>query len=234
MKRAFFYKLIQLLAPILAVVVGAIVLMGQQRRLNALKMEHDKVQKDVGSVQLQLKLAATQQEGKRHPTELAGQQEQSQFIDLLRKCALETGTEIVRWSNTAVNDKTTPTPTPAPANGTAPAGRKLPDGVLQITSEVEVKGQYPKVRNFLYKLQLNPRLLTVYKARWSRDSKYPNTTAQFTLSRYVHLPSNAILASVPPAATSPMIEADHKHSDADHAQEKAQDAHDHHHEGEKH
>jgi hypothetical protein len=206
--------------------------MGQHRRLNALKIERDKVQREVGSVQLQLKLAASQQEGKRHPTELAGQQEQSQFIDLLRKCALETGTEIVRWSNSAASDKNT-TASTAPANGTASPARKLPDGVLQITSEVEVKGQYPKVRNFLYKLQLNPRLLTVYKARWSRDSKYPNTIAQFTLSRYVHLPNNTLLASAPPAASAPVIEADHKHSDADNAHEKAQDAHDHHHEGEK-
>ena len=62
----------------------------------------------------------------------------------------------------------------------------LPSDVIPVSCALDVKGDYAKLRTFLYKVQLSPRLMTVQQARWLRDDKAGSTTmASITLMRYV-------------------------------------------------
>lgn len=193
MRKVIAYQMVLYMAPIVALLAGGIVWMNQQHRLTLLKNERETTQKEINTVQAQLKQAGSQLASKRYPTDEANPQEQSKFLDLLRRCALESSVEITNWKNTVAGGDAAPTPNGAglPSSTPKPSGeaRKLPEGISMVTSNVEVRGQFTKVRDFLYRLQLNPRLLSVHRARWTRDAKYPNTVAEFTLSRYVHQPS---------------------------------------------
>ncbi len=227
MKKVIAYQTLLIAAPIVALVVGGVVWMNQQRRLTRIKAEGEVVLKEVRTVQAQLKLADSQQASKRFPTVELNAQEQSKFLDLLRLCALETGVEITSWKNAVAGGDATPGSSNTGAATAKPAStapRKLPEGISMVTSNVEVRGAFPKVRDFLYRLQLNPRLLSIHKARWGRDAKYPNTVAEFTLSRYVHLASaNPEIAvdAVPAVPAVPAVHHDDEHHD---------DEHEHHHE----
>lgn len=191
MKRVSTYNAVVFLAPLVALGVGGLLYLGQKTRLARLQQEYGDNQREVEQVKAQLQKVDKDFVLKRHPAELQTKAEQGKFLDLLRQYAQETGTEITRWTNSGgAAPSGGATASATPANGAATAKKSLPPDILPVTSMVDVRGEYPKVRNFLYKLQLSPRLLTIQQARWIRDGKYPRTMTSFSLVRYVRIPTD--------------------------------------------
>jgi len=190
MKRVSTYNAVIFLAPLVALGVGGLLYLGQKTRLAHLKQDYENTQKEVAQVQAQLKQADRDFVLKRHPSEVQSKVEQGKFLDMLRQYASETGTEITRWANIGSANTAGGGSPPAPNSGANGAsGSKLPPDTLPVSSTIDIRGEYPKVRNFLYKLQLSPRLLTIQQARWTRGTKYPSTMASFSLVRYVRTPT---------------------------------------------
>ncbi len=190
MKKVSTYNAVVVLAPLIALGVGGLLYLGQKARLAHLRTDFEDTQKEVAQVKAQLQQADREFVLKRHPSEVQSKAEQGAFLNMLRQYAFETGTEITRWANatSATPAATGGNPTSTPAAGAT--GGKLPIDTLPVSSTIDIRGEYPKVRNFLYKLQLSPRLLTIQQARWTRDTKYPSTLASFSLVRYVRTPTD--------------------------------------------
>ncbi len=194
MKRVATYNAVVFMAPVVALAVGGLLYFGQKARLSHLKNELEDTKKEISEVKAQLLKADKDFVLKRHPSEVLSKREQGLFLDMLRKFAQDSGVEITRWSNVGGSPSSTagtPASTPAPSANGAATGKKLPPDINTVSSMLDVRGEYSKVRSFLYKLQLSPRLLTIQQAHWVRDTKDPHITmASFSLARYVRTPTD--------------------------------------------
>lgn len=116
-------------------------------------------------------------------------QEQVAFVSTLRANAAQCQVRLTQWG-------TAPVPTISVPEGANP---RLKDDLAKVTpiaNEVSVSGTYDQIRNFLFSLTKQERLVTLSSIKWTRAADPPLTALNLRLTRYV----GALNASPPPAA----------------------------------
>ena len=109
-------------------------------------------------------------------------EEDTNFLNELKKNASDTSIQIVRWTSRNV-----------PAAGTGAAktdeNAKLAlVGLTAVVSDLEVFGPYENVRSFVIHLESAPRLLNMNNVSWHRGVQ-AGTRLSMTLTRYVSEPT---------------------------------------------
>ena len=176
-------KVATFLLPIMAVVAVGFFIVIQWNRLHTLQAQQQKTEHDIvflDNLFLQMKARPAMSKVAVVPPAL---DEQSQFLDMIRKFADQNQIHLVRYTHRIV--------APSAADSTEAKKSGIPLGVLPIASEVEVSGNYNGIRHFMYQLLHSPRLYNTTDLKWSRESngeKWPITHLNFTLLRYVSTP----------------------------------------------
>ena len=106
-----------------------------------------------------------------------GPHEQNSFLNSLRMIQNQSHVQITRLTN--IEASTPPQPDSSSSTAAKPAVMAAP-----VSTSMEVAGKQNDVRQFLYRIQLAPRLMNMTDMKWLRDV-YPTTHLIFTLTRYV-------------------------------------------------
>jgi hypothetical protein len=179
MKKEALYRSLTIAMPVGAFVSATGLSVFEWQRLRRFESQASATVAKLAEIDRELRSFEAQPKTARYPTVEKTPHEQAQFLDSLRANADYCNVELIRWSNS----------TPAPGNPppTPPAGEKaapaLPAGVEPIVSTVEVSGNAPNMRQFLYNVVRTRRLLNMSSIKWVRDA-WPNTHLTFTLTRY--------------------------------------------------
>lgn len=185
----------QIAIPALCVVGGGVAISRQVGRAADIRQETGRVERQIVLIEERRRELEKPRAITRYPTVLISEKEQPDFLSLLRLCSGVASVKISRWANgTPISALPPGTPLPNNASQT-PAlllASQLPPGVTAIPSSIEVTGKYNDVRQFLYLLMRESRLLNLSDLKWQRTDKWPSTRANFNLTRYV--------TSKPPAA----------------------------------
>jgi hypothetical protein len=175
------YKILTIILPILAVVIAGIFTMTQITRMRSLKEEKEQVDKNIAYLEDLMRQDQLQPLTDKIPAEVQSPAEQAAFLDQLRQLAAASGIQIVRWMNTA-RSLEAPAPDPnADPNAAPPPASK----VTALMCTMDIKGEYPRMRSFMYSLLRSKRLLNVSSLTWTRTNEYPRTALTFTCTRYV-------------------------------------------------
>ncbi|MBI3721162.1 MAG: hypothetical protein HY248_01300 [Fimbriimonas ginsengisoli] len=110
----------------------------------------------------------------------ATREEDTRFLEDLKKAAEDTGITIVKWASHAQ---------PAGTQGAATGAAHPPElqGVTAILSDLEVYGPYESVRAFVLKLESWRRMISMNNMSWHRGNK-AGTRLFVTVIRYVYQP----------------------------------------------
>lgn len=180
---ASWIKLATVLMPIVAVLAAGFLVFLQVTHLRSLSEQRTKTEHDIAFLEQlshQMQAQPTLTKVAAIPPTL---DEQSLFLDMIRKFADQSQIHLVRYTNRVV-------PAP-PADSPEAKKNALPPGVMALTSDVEVSGNYNGIRQFLYQLLHSPRLYNTTDLRWNRGTnteQWPTTHLTFTLLRYVATP----------------------------------------------
>ncbi len=170
-------KLISVWLPVFCVVLAAAVGYNQYHRLTQARSDLDKANLELQSIERKIQESKQAMENDRVPTVTSTKEEDTQFLNGLKKAAVETGVQIVRWSAKAPDTALQGGPPP-------PAALK---GITTVESNLEVYGPYESVRAFVVRLESAPRLLNMNHISWHRG-QYTGTRLAMTLTRYVSEP----------------------------------------------
>lgn len=194
MNQARNYKILTIVLPIIAVVIAGIFTMTQVTRMRGLRSEKEQVDKNMAYLKDLMLQDQLQPLTDKIPAEVISPQEQAAFLDQLRQLAASSGIEIIRWNNTS----RALAPTPPPANPSDPNAKPAPASKVQaLMCTMDIAGEYPRMRSFMYALLRSKRLLNVSSLTWSRTNEYPRTALTFTCTRYV---TTEPMLNAPPAA----------------------------------
>ena len=105
-------------------------------------------------------------------------QEQVAFVSVLRATAAESQVRLIRWG-------ASPNPTITVPDAGAERLKMDLAKVTPVCNEVSVSGKYEQIRNFLFSLTKQERLVTMAGVKWTRAAEPPLTTLNFRLTRYV-------------------------------------------------
>lgn len=205
----------QIALPAFCLIAGSFAMLRQVRRGNEAREERGRIDRQIILVDAKLKELEKPRPFIRYPAAMAGPQEQPEFLNIMRGYSAAANVKITKWlSQTPVAAAKAPTATagsggsplsaqPATQNPTAALAAALPPGVTAIPAAVQVNGPFNNVRQFLYSVLSDRRLINLSDVRWSRTEKWPTTGVEFTLTRYVtdKAPAmlNAQLAALNPA-----------------------------------
>jgi hypothetical protein len=190
------YKILTIVLPIVALVIAAIFTMTQITRGRSLAEQKEQVDKNIAYIENLMQQDRLQPLTDKIPAEVISPQEQAAFLDQLRQLAGASGIEIVRWTNTA-RALVAPPSTPDPNNPNATPEENPASKVTALMCTMDISGEYPRMRSFMYALLRSKRLLNVSSLTWSRTNEYPRTALTFTCTRYVT--SEPMLNTPPPA-----------------------------------
>jgi len=196
MNQAQNYKILTIVLPIVAVVIAGIFTMTQITRGRSLAEQKEQVDKNIAYIENLMQQDRLQPLTDKIPAEVISPQEQAAFLDQLRQLANSSGIDIVRWTNTA-RALVAPPPTPDPNNPNAKPEENPASKVTALMCTMDISGEYPRMRSFMYALLRSKRLLNVSSLTWSRTNEYPRTALTFTCTRYVT--SEPMLNTPPPA-----------------------------------
>jgi hypothetical protein len=176
------YKILTIVLPIVAVLIAGIFTMTQITRMRSLRSEKEAVDKNIAYLEDLMRQDQLQPLTDKIPAEVISPEEQAAFLDQLRQLAAASGIEIIRWTNTARS--LTPPPPPNPND---PKAKEQPPAskVTALMCTMDIAGEYPAMRSFMYALLRSKRLLNVSGLTWSRTNEYPRTALTFTCTRYV-------------------------------------------------
>lgn len=175
------YKILTIILPILAVVIAGIFTMTQVTRLKSLQSEKEQVDKNIAYLEKLMREDQLQPLTDKIPAAVQSPEEQAAFLDQLRQLAGTSGIQIVRWVNTARSLEAPPAPDPNNPNAAPPPASK----VTALMCTMDIRGEYPRMRSFMYSLLRSKRLLNVSSLTWTRTNEYPRTALTFTCTRYV-------------------------------------------------
>lgn len=150
----------------------------QSRRLNETTDSVKRAEKKLEVLNKSIKEYAAQPEGEKLPTVAATQEEDTRFLEGLKKVAQETGAELVKWTSTV---------RPAGTEGVVVPGSAPPPelkGVKEVVGDLEVYGDYAAVRAFVQRLETGSRLVNMSNITWRRGLQ-SGTRLQLTVIRYV-------------------------------------------------
>jgi len=196
MNQAQNYKILTIVLPIVAVVIAGIFTMTQIKRGQGLAEQKQEVDKSIAYLKNLMEQDRLQPLTDKIPAEVISPQEQAAFLDQLRQLAAGSGIEIIRWTNTA-RALVAPTPAPDPNNPDAKPEDNPASKVTALMCTMDISGEYPRMRSFMYALLRSKRLLNVSSLTWTRTNEYPRTALTFTCTRYVT--SEPMLNLSPPA-----------------------------------
>jgi hypothetical protein len=183
MNQARNYRLLTIALPILAVVIAGIFTMTQITRMRTLRAEKEQVDKNIAYLEDLMRQDQLQPITNKIPAAVLSPEEQAAFLDQLRQLAGQSGIQIIKWTNTArvLN------PTQPPPNPNDPKAKEQPPAakVTALMCTMDIKGEYPRMRSFMYALLRSKRLLNVSSLTWTRTNEYPRTALTFTCTRYV-------------------------------------------------
>jgi hypothetical protein len=175
------YKILTIILPILAVVFAGIFTMTQITRMRSLQEQKEQVDKNIAYLEDLMRQDQLQPLTDKIPAAVLSPEEQAAFLDQLRQLASSSGIQIVRWTNTARALAPPPPADPNNPNAEATPASK----VTALMCTMDIKGEYPKMRSFMYALLRSKRLLNVSSLTWTRTNEYPRTALTFTCTRYV-------------------------------------------------
>jgi len=190
------YKLLTIILPIVAVVIAGIFTMTQITRGRSLAEQKEQVDKNIAYIENLMRQDRLQPLTDKIPAEVISPQEQAAFLDQLRQLASASGIEIIRWTNTA-RALVAPPPKADPKNPNAKPEETPASKVTALMCTMDISGEYPRMRSFMYALLRSKRLLNVSALTWTRTNEYPRTALTFTCTRYVT--SEPMLNVSPPA-----------------------------------
>ena len=174
------YKILSIILPIIAVVIAGIFTMTQVTRMRALQEQKKQVDDNIANLERLMRMDQLQPLVNKIPAELMSPEEQAAFLDQLRQLAAASDIQIIRWTNTA-RQLAAPPPDPKDPNApVAPASK-----VTALMCTMDIRGEYPRMRTFMYSLLRSKRLLNVSSLTWTRTNEYPRTALTFTCTRYV-------------------------------------------------
>lgn len=190
MNRTSIYNLLSVIIPLvcLAGVVAALVIL--KSRANAAEEQNRQAVQQIAVVENRIKELETVERQPLESSVAASPMEETGFLNLIRGYA-GVGVTIDKF-----NIATPLAPQGASGEAAAPA---RPAGVSAVSGSMDVSGPYNAVRQFLYNLHRSSRLFTLRDVKWRRGDKPGTTSASFTLTRYVHSPTQS---STSPAAAA--------------------------------
>ena len=191
MNKAQVIRILTVLIPLVCVVGAGWGIFYQVRRMAMLREELNITEKNIRAEDLLSKELIVAPPNTRVPSVSPSVQEQPEFLNYLRVVSHATGVRLVKWSNMPVVSTVNADGKPVDPNSI------LPPGVMAIHSAVEIAGPFNGIREVLYYVSKSKRLLNVTDVKWNRADKWPTTSAQFTLIRYV---SNSAPPATAPAA----------------------------------
>lgn len=199
------YKILTIALPIVAVLIAGIFTMTQITRMRSLRSEKEQVDKNIAYLEDLMRQDQLQPLTDKIPAAVLSPEEQAAFLDQLRQLAASSGIQIVRWTNTARSLAPTPPPNPNDPNAEPPPASR----VTALMCTLDIKGEYPRMRSFMYALLRSKRLLNVSSLTWTRTNEYPRTALTFTCTRYVtdqpmlNVPAEEPGETATPEVTSP-------------------------------
>lgn len=183
------YKILAIVMPIVALIIATIFTMTQITRMRGLQADKAAVDKDIAFLEDLMQQDQLQPITNKIPAEVISQQEQAAFLNQLRQLAAASGVEIVQWTNTARS-----LATPEPKEGEDPSAASK---VQALMCTMNIRGEYARIRSFMYSLLRSTRLLNVSNLTWTRTNEYPRQALTFTCTRYVT--TEPTLLGTPPA-----------------------------------
>ena len=193
--NAAWIRLATYLMPIVAVPAAIFLVFLQWTHLRALQEQRTKTEHNLAFLDQLSHEMKTQPPLRKVAVIPPTLDEQSLFLDMVRKFADQSHVHLVRYTNR-------PAPPPPPADSAEAKKNGMPPGVAALTSDVEVSGDYNGIRQFLYQLLHAPRLYNTTDLKWTRgayNERWPITRLSFTLLRYVEAP---IVVPAKPAGDS--------------------------------
>ena len=173
------YKILSIVLPIIAVLIAGVFTMTQVTRMKSLQAQKDQVDENIAFLENLMRQDQLQPLADKIPAELMSPEEQAAFLDQLRQLAAASNIQIIRWTNTARKLPNAPKD-PNKKEEETPASK-----VTALMCTIDIKGEYPNMRTFMYSLLRSKRLLNVSSLTWTRTNEYPRTALTFTCTRYV-------------------------------------------------
>lgn len=184
-----------LLVPFACLLLAGGVTVYEWKRISQYLGEEQTIQSSVQTVANLERAVAAQPKPTRIPTAEQTTKEQPDFLNTLRVYANASGVKILKWSNGTPYAPASGGTTSS--NGTPQDKQKvIPGGAIPVASAIEVAGSYNNIREFMYYLLRSPRLLNMNDIKWKRDDHFPQTSASFTLVRYVTPPKQVTAMNV--------------------------------------
>ena len=185
-------------APLICFFIAVGLVFYEVHRLHQLRDDTRQTQQQIAQIDKMLREITQHPVATKIPAVGISPTEQVDFLNMLRLYANESKVRLTRWSNA--------TPIAPSSSGTASADAHkaaLPPGVTSVASAIEVGGHYAGVRQFLYYLLSDRRLINMTDLKWSRD-QWPTTKLTFTLTRYIsQQAAPAAPASTPSTGAAP-------------------------------
>lgn len=172
-------RLLSVGMPIVFVFFGFVMVFIQYRRLSDANSSLADSQKKLDSLNAIVAKAKIEPEGDKIPVVPATREEDTRFLEGLKRTAQETGTQLVKWVSTIRPAGSQPGVTST--GNTPPSELK---NVYEVLGDLEVYGDYNAVRAFVQRLEAGPRLLNMNNVTWRRGIK-SGTRLQMTVIRYV-------------------------------------------------
>ena len=183
------------LVPLACLLLAGGVTVYEWRRISQYEGEKQAIRSNSQMVDSLERAVAAQPKPTRIPTADLTPREQPDFLNILRIYANASAVRITKWSNGTPNAPTSGTAAGLNGtNGEEKEKKAIPGGALPVASSIEVAGAYNGIREFMYYLQRSPRLLNMTDIRWKRADHWPQTSASFTLVRYVVQPKSQVTA----------------------------------------
>lgn len=169
MNQAQNYKILTIVLPIVALVIGGIFTMTQITRGRSLGEQKEEVDKNLAYLENLMQQDRLQPLTDKIPAEVISPQEQAAFLDQLRQLAAASGIDIVRWTNTA-RALVAPAGPTDPNDPNAKPEDNPASKVTALMCTMDISGEYPRMLSFMYALLRSKRLLNVSSLTWSRTT----------------------------------------------------------------
>lgn len=190
-------RTVALLAPLVALILLAVAVATRYTAMKDQAVEHANAKQNLAFLEGMIREMQQEPALRKIPTVVKTEDEQSVFLDTLRQLAKANGVKLLKWSNRIVQ------PAQNPLEQKPKEGQPDPNAPVPIESNLEVSGEYGKVRAFCYALMRSPRLVNVRDFKWMRENEGQGRRVVMTLIRYVTMQPTDAAAATTSASIAP-------------------------------
>ena len=177
MEKPQIFRYVALVTPLVSVMCAMGLTIYEMRRLQNFQSEVTTTQTKISDVNRVINENIALPVASQNTTVDRGPHEQNSFLNSLRMIQNQSHVQITRLTNIEPPALAAPDPS-------SPTAARSVVMAAPISTSMEVVGKQNDVRQFLYRIQLAPRLMNMTDMKWLRDA-YPTTHLIFTLTRYV-------------------------------------------------